>query len=122
MIMGENMKEKFERQFNCTSVPKQVVDFYNEHNGMDLTINEIFSFEKIVEEYNGFFKDFLSSGVKHDSSAQYIPIANDGMGGYYAFIGNRNDENIYYFDHEFANENPQKCTIAEILEAGNELD
>ncbi len=114
------MKEKFEMQLNCTNVPKQVVDFYNENDGMDLTINEIFSFKKIVEEYNGLFKDFLSGG-EHDLDAQYIPIANDGMGGYYAFIGNKEDENIYYFDHEFADEEPLKCTIAEILEEDNNL-
>lgn len=116
------MKEKFEKQFNCTNVPNQVVEFYNKHDGMSLTINEIFSFNEIIEEYNGFFKEFLSAGINHDSSAQYIPIANDGMGGYYAFIGNKKDDNLYYFDHEFADEEPQKCTIEEIIEDDNELN
>ena len=116
------MKEKFEKQFNCTNVPEQVVDFYNENNGKSLKINDIFSFETIVKEYNGFFKTFLSGGINHDSSAQYIPIANDGMGGYYAFVGNKDDENIYYFDHEFPGDEPKKCTIAEILENNDELE
>lgn len=52
------MKEKFEKQFNCTNVPKQVIDFYNEHDGMRLSMSEIFSFEEIIEKYNGFFQDF----------------------------------------------------------------
>lgn len=116
------MKEKFIEQFNCTNVPKQVVDFYSENDGMNLTINEIFSFDQIVDEYNGFFNTkFLSSGIKHDPDAQYIPIANDGRGGYYAFIGNKEDENIYYFDHEYANEEPEVWTIDEILESDKEL-
>lgn len=33
------MKEKFIEQFGCTNVPKQVVDFYNENDGKNLTIN-----------------------------------------------------------------------------------
>ncbi len=116
------MKEKFEKQFNCTNVPKQVIDFYNEHNGMRLTMSEIFSFEEIIEKYNGFFQDFLSSGIKHDSDAQYIPIANDGMGGYYAFIGNKEDENVYYFDHSFPDDDPIEYTIDEIIKNDSELD
>ena len=71
---------------------------------------------------NTSFKKFLSSGIKHDETAQYIPVANDGMGGYYAFIGNKKDENIYYFDHEFASEEPTICTIKEIIEDNEELD
>lgn len=116
------MKEKFEEQFNCTNIPKQVIDFYNEHDGMNLKINEIFSFEQIVKEYNKFFPEFLSGGMKYDPSAQYIPIASDGMGGYYVFIGNKEDENIYYFDHECPTEDPEKSSIAEILELDNQLD
>ena len=109
------MKEKFEKQFGCTNVPKQVLEFYDKHDGIDLTINEIFSFEKIIEEYNGLFKEFLSSGINHDLDAQYIPIANDGMGGYYAFIGNKEDENIYYLDSEFPEDEPLEYTISMII-------
>ena len=37
------------------------------------------------------------------------------MGGYYAFIGNKEDENIYYFDHSFPDDDPMKYTIDEII-------
>ena len=38
------------------------------------------------------------------SEYKYVPIANDGMGGYYAFLSNSKEETIYYLDHEFPDE------------------
>ncbi len=58
---------------------------------------------------------FLSLDIKHDETAQYIPFASDGQGGYYAFIGNREDENLYYLDHEFPDDDPVIYTVDEIL-------
>ena len=44
------MIEFFKNELNCSNVPKQVIDFYNKYDGKRLTINEIFSKEKIKQE------------------------------------------------------------------------
>lgn len=109
------MKDFFKDELNCSNVPKQVINFYNEFNGKELTINKIFSKEEIKKEINGHFKDFLNAGIKHNENDMLIPIANDGMGGYYAFVGNKKDENIYYFDHDFPSEDPNIYTLEDII-------
>ena len=116
------MIEFFKNEWNCSNVPKQVIDFYNKYDGKRLTINEIFSKEEIKQEINGYFKEFLNSGIKHNENDMLIPIADDGMGGYYAFIGNKQDENIYYFDHEFPLDDPEIYTIEDILNMDKKLN
>lgn len=114
------MKEFFEKELKCTHVPQQVIEFYTECDGKDLKINKIFSKKEILEEMDNF-KQYLNAGIKHNESDLLIPIANDGMGGYYAFVGNKKDENIYYFDHEFAEEEPEIYTIEDIIDMDLEL-
>lgn len=116
------MIEFFKNELNCSNVPKQVIDFYNKYDGKRLIINEIFSKEEIKQEINGYFKEFLNSGIKHNENDMLIPIADDGMGGYYAFIGNKQDENIYYFDHEFPLDDSEIYTIEDILNMDKELN
>ena len=114
------MNDFFEKKLKCTNVPKQVLEFYAKCDGKDLKINKIFSKKEILEEMDNF-KHYLNTGIKHNKNNFLIPIANDGMGGYYAFVGNKEDENIYYFDHEFADEDPEIYTINDIINMDLEL-
>ena len=53
---------------------------------------------------------------------KYIPVADDGMGGYYAFLSNKNDEKIYYLDHEFPDDIQAYNNFEEFLDEICSLD
>ena len=71
------MIEFFKNELNCSNVPKQVIDFYNKYDGKRLTINEIFSKEEIKQEINGYFKEFLNSGIKNNEDDPEIYTIED---------------------------------------------
>ena len=101
---NNDVENYFYNELKCANVPNGVLEFYKEYDGCSLSINDIFSLEGIKNELTEFFEDFLK-GMDIDSSEyKYVPIADDGMGGYYAFLSNNEEETIYYLDHEFPDE------------------
>ena len=98
------IKKYFHEELKCENVPDGVIEFYKEYDGCRLSINDIFSIQEIKNELSEYFVDFLGGMGIDYSKNKYVPIANDGMGGYYAFLSNSKEEMIYYLDHEFPDE------------------
>lgn len=101
---NDDVEKFFYEELECKNVPEGVIEFYKDYDGCSLSINEIFSLEDIKNEVSEFFDDFLKGMGIDFSEYKYIPIADDGMGGYYAFNADNDDETIYYLDHEFPDE------------------
>ena len=100
-VQGESDAESyFKDELELTHVPAGVVEFYKEYDGARLSISDVFSLEEIKEELEDFDIFLNAMGINPETS-KYVPIANDGMGGYYAFLSNSEEETIYYLDHEF---------------------
>lgn len=100
-VQGEsNVKAYFSDELGLTNVPTGVIEFYEEYDGARLSINDVFSLEEIKQELEDFDIFLKAMGLNPDTD-KYVPIANDGMGGYYAFLSNSDEETIYYLDHEF---------------------
>ena len=85
------------------NVPKDVIKFYASCNVVVIkSLSEIFSLQDIRKELDEFNDFIVGMDLKEDMERyNLIPIANDGMGGYYVFKANEKDEHIYYLDCEF---------------------
>lgn len=118
----QNIEKFFSEELKCKFVPHGVIEFYKEYDGCELSINNIFSLEEISNEIKEFFCDFLEGMGINTDKYKYIPIANDGMGGYYAFLANRKEETIYYLDHEFPDERMTYNNFEEFLKYNCLLD
>jgi len=103
---NENIEEYFKKEFDCEHIPSEFLEFYKYFDGCSLLISSIYSInnngplfksnsdEKSTREFCKFL------GINYENNKYFI-FANDGMGGAYAFIKNKPDEQIYYLDHEF---------------------
>lgn len=112
---NNNVEDYFKSELNCSFVPKQVIEFYEKYDGIDFDINELYSLKQIKEETNELKEYSDSYEIDYDNN-KYIPIANDGMGGYYAFLSDREDEKIYWIDTEnVGNEWKQYKDLSEFL-------
>lgn len=110
----KNVEDYLFNELKCKHVPQEIIEFYNKHDGCSFSINAIFSLDKIKEKFNHF--NVLLLAMKFESKNRYIPFMNDGMGGYYAFNSDIDDERIYYFDHEFPDEVLEYLSFSELLE------
>ncbi len=84
-------------------VPKEVIKFYGQCNGFGVyALNDIFSLERLYNEAENFLEFIDAMGLTEENEASVlVPVADDGMGGYYAFKSAVKDPTIYYLDHEF---------------------
>lgn len=93
----------FKDTMNLKYVPKNVIKFYASCNGIIIKfLSDIFSLDQIKEEYE-HFDEFIKAMELEDDMKKYnlVPIADDGMGGYYVFKSNVKDDHIYYLDSEY---------------------
>ena len=118
---NENVECYFKEKLKCENIPEGVLEFYNEYDGCVLSINDVFALKEITEELL-FFKDFLKAIGIDGEKEKYIPIANDGKGGYYAFLSNKKEETIYYFNHEFLDNIQTYTNFEEFLKYTCKLD
>ena len=76
-------------------------------------LSDIFSIEELQKEYENFDEFIKAMGLEEDMKKyNFVPIANDGMGGYYVFISNEPSDKIYYLDAEFPEE-LEECMVYE---------
>lgn len=101
---NSEVEKFFEEDLNCEYVPNGVKEFYKKYDGCRLSINDIFSLKQIEKSLNEFFPTFLVGMGIDGNVYKYVPIADDGMGGYYVFLSNKEEEKVYYLDHEFPDE------------------
>lgn len=97
----KRIKKTFSEKLKCEFVPVGVINYYLENDGEDIAAGYILSLEDIVNEISDFKEKFLPFMDIKDDNDGFIPFADDGMGGYYVFSSKRNDEKIYYLDHEY---------------------
>ena len=96
------VKTFFKNEIKAKNIPKQVVDFYARCNGFTIMyLLDVFSLERIKKESKEFL-EFIEDMQLEDDMKEYnlIPIADDGMDGYYVFKSNVKDDHIYYLDTE----------------------
>lgn len=97
----KKIKMIFKEKLKCEFIPVGVINYYLENNGEDIAAGYILSLENIVDETSNFRTQFLPFMDMTDENDKFIPVADDGMGGYYVFSSKRNEEKIYYLDHEY---------------------
>ena len=100
----QEIEKFFRNELQCENIPKGVLEFYKKYDGCSLSINDIFSLEEIKQILLDEFDDFLDAMGIDKEEGRYVPIADDGMGGYYVFLSSEKDETIYYLDTEFPDE------------------
>ena len=118
---NKDVEKFFKEDLDCKFVPNGVLEFYKKYDGCMLSVNDIFSLQEIEEEMADYFKSFLK-GMGIDSEERYVPIANDGMGGYFVFLSDKDEEIIYYLDHEFPDERTTFDSFEEFLEEQLSMD
>ena len=96
---NSNVLEYFKNTLNCSYVPKQVVEFYSKYDGARFTINDMYSLKELKDLASDFKYESKAFKIKYEDD-MYIPIADDGMGGYYVFSSNKKDNKIYWIDSE----------------------
>lgn len=93
-----------------------------------LKINEIFPLEIIKEllkpdsDFMMFVEEMQIEGEMNEYG--FVPVADDGLGGFFVFASNQKDNAIYYIDHE-KKFNIKKCAkfvdFEEFLEEQDKL-
>lgn len=96
---NEDVSDYFRNVLHCAFVPKQVIEFYENYNGADFSINSIYQLHKLKDLLDVFKREVKSFDIEYDED-KYIPISDDGMGGFYVFSSNKEDDKIYWIDTE----------------------
>jgi len=90
------------------NLPQEYLEFMNLTDGLGLSVSEILDTSdgeySFVETNKQYKKEFLDAFAKDFVADDYSLFATDGMGGYYAFSAQENNEKVYYFDHEFSDD------------------
>ncbi|MBR6034206.1 MAG: SMI1/KNR4 family protein [Clostridia bacterium] len=89
----------FKNNLKCEYVPKQIVEFYEKYDGATFTINDLYSLDELSDLFDSLNDEAYAFDIDMEKD-RFVPIADDGQGGYYAFISNREDDKIYWIDHE----------------------
>lgn len=118
---NSDVENYFKNVLKCEYVPKQVIEFYEKYDGASFDINEMFSLENIKNEAEEFANCADEYEIDYNVD-KYIPIADDGMGGYYAFLSSTNSEKIYWIDtenvgNEWKSYNDLSSFLKEMLES-----
>lgn len=98
-VKNNNVDEYFKMQLGCEFVPKQIIEFYENYDGASFLISDIYSLKSLKDLKEQFINDANNFEIEYTKD-KFIPIANDGMGGFYVFSSNKNDEKIYWIDSE----------------------
>lgn len=105
----------FLNELDCTHVPQDILDYYVAHNGEGKNCKNltILSLEVIKEELENCFPEFLNS-FGYEGDERLIPFATDEAKGYYVFVGNKNDNTLYWLDPDFPDD-WKEYTLAELV-------
>lgn len=106
----------FLNELDCTHVPQDILDYYVANNGEGENCKNltILSLEVIKEELENCFPEFLNS-FGYEGDERLIPFATDEAKGYYVFVGNKNDNTLYWLDPDFPDD-WKEYTLAELVE------
>lgn len=106
----------FLNELDCTHVPQDIIKYYvtNKGEGKICENFTILSLEAIKEELENCFPEFLYS-FGYEGDERLIPFATDEAKGYYVFVGNKNDNTLYWLDPDFPDD-WKEYTLAELVE------
>ena len=114
-LVGRGIKSRdiivdfFKENYNVEHMPEVIIDFYTNFDGVAFsTVGNVFSiiendnvesYEEMLDENT--MQDFVASLDLNQEEYKFFFIGSDGMGGYYAIRTDKEDERIYWLDHEF---------------------
>ena len=112
----EDVMLYFLNELDCTHVPQDILDYYVANNGEGKNCENltILSLETLKEELENYFPEFLNS-FGYEGDERLIPFATDKGKGYYVFVGNKNDNTIYWLDPDFPDD-WKEYMISELVE------
>ena len=113
--VGRGIKSKdiildfFKENYGIDNMPTSIIDFYSNYDGIAFsTVGNVYSIieNDSVEAYSESInedtvKSFCESIDIDTNEYKFFFIGSDGMGGYYAIRTDKEDEKIYWIDHEF---------------------
>jgi len=99
-------KEKFsfeEAKTRFPFLPNDFLEYANQYKWIELGAGILGSYSHQPSNLSGneHMQEYLDGYGKGYKVEDWYFIANDGMGGEYAFSTKGNDERVYYFDHEY---------------------